>query len=96
MGSEIFFDNKKYISAKEAGRLTKYSQDYIGQLCRQRKVDSRRVGRIWYISEESMLNYKSFFEQETFPPKNSSEIASDCKINTGHLMEGNNFSPSYP
>ena len=58
--SLYFGDDKKYISAKEASLLTGYSQDYIGQLARANKIDSRRVNRIWYVSEESILNYKNF------------------------------------
>ncbi|MBA3733088.1 tail fiber domain-containing protein [Patescibacteria group bacterium] len=59
MNSELFFDNKKFISTKEVSTLTGYSQDYIGQLSRSKKVDSRRIGRVWYISEESILKYKN-------------------------------------
>src|SRR5581483_11805977 len=57
MNPELFFDNKKYISARLASQVTGYSQDYIGQLCRQRKVDRRRIGRQWYVSEQSILNF---------------------------------------
>ncbi|MDQ5949331.1 MAG: trimeric autotransporter adhesin, partial [Patescibacteria group bacterium] len=60
MSSGLFFDNKKYISAKEASLLTSYSKDYIGQLCRADKIDCKQIGRIWYVSEESILNYKNF------------------------------------
>ena len=60
MSSGLFFDNKKYISAKEASLLISYSKDYIGQLCRADKVDCKQIGRIWYVSEESILNYKNF------------------------------------
>src|SRR3989338_1735979 len=56
MKSGLVFDNKKYISAREASALTGYSQDYVGQLCRQRKVEAKRIGRIWYVSEDSILN----------------------------------------
>ena len=59
MVSELFFDNKKYITVKDAARLTAYSKDYVGQLCRHNKVDSRRVGHTWYVGEESLLAYKS-------------------------------------
>jgi hypothetical protein len=55
-----FGDNKKYISAKKASLLTGYSQDYIGQLARGNKIDSKRIGRVWYVSEESILNYQNF------------------------------------
>jgi hypothetical protein len=59
MVSDIFFENKKYFSVKDASALTGYSKDYIGQLCRSNKIVSRRVGRVWYVEEESLLVYKN-------------------------------------
>ena len=59
MNSEVFFENKKYISAKQAGKVTGYSQDYVGQLCRTGKLDAKRIGRVWYIFEDSILNHKN-------------------------------------
>ena len=59
MVSEIFFENKKYFSVKDASSLTGYSKDYIGQLCRSNKIISRRIGRVWYVEEDSLLNYKN-------------------------------------
>jgi hypothetical protein len=58
MSSALFFENKKYISAKDASALTGYSQDYVGQLSRGNKVDSKKIGKVWYVNEESILNYK--------------------------------------
>ncbi|HEY0220779.1 MAG TPA: helix-turn-helix domain-containing protein, partial [Candidatus Paceibacterota bacterium] len=59
MGSDLFFENKKYISAKDAAALTSYSKDYVGQLCRAGKVEAKRIGHTWYVSEDSILAYKS-------------------------------------
>ncbi|MCX6701850.1 MAG: hypothetical protein NTX96_01485, partial [Candidatus Zambryskibacteria bacterium] len=59
MSSDLFFENKKYISAKIAASLSGYSKDYIGQLCRGNKIGSRRVGHVWYVSEEALLKYKN-------------------------------------
>ena len=58
MNSEVFFNNQKYISAKEAGFLTGYSKDYIGRLCREGIVVSKRIGKAWYVEENSLLDYK--------------------------------------
>ena len=57
MNPSLFFDNKKYISTKEASSKTGYSQDYIGQLVRKGKIDSKKIGRTWYVQEDSILNY---------------------------------------
>ncbi len=59
MNSDLFFENKKYIPAKDASRLTGYSKDYIGQLCRGGKVLSKKIGATWYVGEESLLEYKN-------------------------------------
>jgi hypothetical protein len=78
VSSELFFENKKYISAKDASALTGYSKDYIGQLSRQNKIDSRKIGKVWYVSEESLLNYKNLpTESSLDPKKNSPEIPSE-------------------
>ncbi len=55
---ELIFNNKKYISSKRAGQLTGYTTDYVGQLCRDEKVDARLVGRNWYIEECSIVEHK--------------------------------------
>ena len=51
--------DEKYISSKQAAKITGYSSDYVGQLCRLGKVRSKRIGRDWMISESSILNYKN-------------------------------------
>ncbi|MDP3784669.1 MAG: hypothetical protein Q8R12_01160, partial [bacterium] len=51
--------DEKYISSKQAAKMTGYSSDYVGQLCRLGKVRSKRIGRDWMISERSILNYKN-------------------------------------
>ncbi|MBI5126410.1 MAG: hypothetical protein HZA80_01435 [Candidatus Taylorbacteria bacterium] len=58
MHPEFIFEGKKYISAKSASLLTGYTSDYIGQLCRGSKIDSRRVGRVWFVAEQDILNYE--------------------------------------
>ncbi|MSU45515.1 MAG: hypothetical protein EXS47_02730, partial [Candidatus Zambryskibacteria bacterium] len=59
MNSEVYFEGKKYISIKEASALTSYSKDYIGQLSRQGKVTSKRLGKKWFVEAASLLDYKN-------------------------------------
>ncbi|MFZ3020018.1 MAG: helix-turn-helix domain-containing protein [Minisyncoccia bacterium] len=54
MNSELFFEGKKYISSKRASKISRYNQDYIGQLIRDSKLDAKRVGRSWFVSQESL------------------------------------------
>ena len=49
---------EKYLSASEAARLCNYHRIYVGQLCRGGKIDCKKFGTDWMVSEESILNYK--------------------------------------
>ena len=55
---KISFGNREYVKASEAAKRFKYTQDYIGQLCRGDKVDARLVGRVWYVNLESITEYR--------------------------------------
>lgn len=59
MGNEIFFEGKKYISAKRGSQICGYNSDYIGQLCRKGELECKRVGRGWFVTEESLKNHQS-------------------------------------
>jgi len=54
----ISIDSEKYVKATDIARELGYTADYVGQLCRARKVDSQLVGRSWYVSEDSIRSYK--------------------------------------
>lgn len=66
MSSDLQFDGKGYISSRRAAELCGYTQDYVGQLIRNKKIDARRVGRSWFVSEESILAYHSAPENMLF------------------------------
>jgi hypothetical protein len=69
MNGELFFDGKKYISSKRAAQISGYANDYIGQLCRGEKLESRMIGRSWYVSLDSLVSYKKFAQNETLQIK---------------------------
>ncbi len=99
MNSAIFFDNRKYISAKDASTLTGYSKDYIGQLCRGNKVDCKRIGKIWYVEENSLLNYINLPSQSyktnfvsTQINKNITSVVSPRKSTVTPSKDNNFFS----
>ncbi len=48
---ELILDDKKYLSSKRAAKVTGYAKDYVGQLCREGRVEARLVGRNWYLPE---------------------------------------------
>jgi hypothetical protein len=54
----LMLEGTQYISSKRAADLTDYTKDYVGQLCRAKKVDAHLIGRNWYVSEEGILAHK--------------------------------------
>lgn len=59
MNNDLYFDGKKYISSSRAAKISGYVNDYIGQLCRDGKLECRMVGRSWYVSLESLVAHKN-------------------------------------
>ncbi|MEA2715144.1 MAG: hypothetical protein QOG91_172, partial [Candidatus Parcubacteria bacterium] len=57
MNDSFKIEGRYYISAKRASEISDYSADYVGQLCRGKKVDCRRIGRSWYVTEESLNHH---------------------------------------
>lgn len=55
---KITFGNKEYKKASEIAKQFRYTQDYVGQLCRSGKVDARLVGRVWYVEPTSVQAYR--------------------------------------
>jgi len=55
---KISFGNKEYVKASEIAKRFRYTQDYVGQLCRNKKVDARLVGRTWYVEADSVAEYR--------------------------------------
>jgi len=61
---EILIGEKKYVSSKQAAKVTGYAKDYIGQLCREGRVPARLVGRSWYVLETAIHDHR-FGDQKT-------------------------------
>lgn len=61
---ELIFAGNKYISSKRASKVTGYTTDYIGQICRADKIECRLVGRNWYIKEKDLEKNKKSFKKE--------------------------------
>ena len=92
---ELTIDGKVYVSSKRAAALSGYAKDYIGQLCREGRVDSKLVGRSWYVYEPSIREHR--FSDERLKGKNDKEIVEEIK---GQASENTNIQavwerPSY-
>ncbi len=84
---EIILNGKKYISSKRAAKLTGYTNDYVGQLCRGEKIQSRMVGRTRFVNKSSLLDYSKKLkgnEKQVSPEKN---IFSDSKESLKKILE---------
>ncbi len=55
---ELIIDEEKYISSKHAAKITGYAKDYVGQLCREGRIEARLVGRSWYVLESSVREHR--------------------------------------
>ena len=62
MEESLIHNGKKFISSRQAASRTGYATDYIGQLCRAKKVESVLIGRTWYVDENSILKHKENFQ----------------------------------
>jgi hypothetical protein len=72
--NELTLDGKLYVSSKRAAEMTGYAKDYVGQLCREGRVEARLVGRNWYI-------LKSAIEKHRFAGEDAA-ILSDSGLET--------------
>lgn len=61
----VEFNGVEYLKASVAARQFRYTQDYIGQLCRGKKIDARLVGRTWFVNPDSIKAHKSSRHQKT-------------------------------
>ena len=92
MDKVLKFDGKKYISAKLAAEITGYTSDYVGQLCRGKKINSRLVGRSWYVLEKDLLDHKSSHHAENSKNKKSSK-ETETEISKSKSVSVKNPSP---
>src|SRR3989344_5429556 len=63
MSDEIFFDGNRYISAGEAASQADLTRDYLARLCKERKILGRRIGKQWYVNQDSL---RSFILEQSF------------------------------
>ena len=54
----VVLDGVEYVKASVIAREFKYTSDYVGQLCRSRKIDARLVGRSWFVNPTSLRAHK--------------------------------------
>jgi|GEM_PF-2189397 len=55
---ELEIDGKKFVKSRDAAKKTGYTTDYIGQLCREKEINARMVGRSWYVDLDDVVAHK--------------------------------------
>lgn len=55
---KVSVEGKEYVKAASVARELGYTRDYIGQLCRAKKIDAQLVGRSWYVYVPSLEAHK--------------------------------------
>lgn len=70
----VIFDGKEYTKASVLAEKFRYTSDYLGQLCRGKKVDARLVGRAWYVNLESLEQHRAA-RYKTQDKENPAEIS---------------------
>lgn len=78
---EITIGDKIYISSKRAAKITGYAKDYVGQLCREGRVEAKLVGRNWYVLESSIREHR-FGKEEIAPEQPKKEVGAPDLIQT--------------
>lgn len=81
---ELEISGKRYISTRRAAREHGYHSDYMGQLVRSKKVAGQKVGRSWYIEEESL---KVYLGKAPAPVQKSVEPASEPVVEPVAIVE---------
>lgn len=56
--SSVTIGGVEYLPASKLAKEHRYTTDYIGQLCRSKKVDAQLVGRTWYVNPMSLDSHK--------------------------------------
>lgn len=52
-------DLSNIIGTTEAAEILNLSPDHVKLLCRQGKIESKRIGKTWIINKNSLANFKS-------------------------------------
>jgi len=54
---EIYISGACYLPARNIARQHGYVRDYVTRLCREGKVQGRRLGTLWYVNTDSFAAF---------------------------------------
>lgn len=76
----VTIEGVEYLAASALAKQFRYTTDYIGQLCRAKKVDARLVGRTWYVNPLSLTKHKTARYKKVLPAEKNSEISNEITL----------------
>ncbi len=76
----VVFDGVTYVKASVAAKSFRYTSDYIGQLCRGKKVDARLVGRTWFVNLDSIKEHKQNKNKPSSSEIETLDVANEIKV----------------
>ena len=79
--------NKKYITLAQAAKTSPYSQEYLSLLARQGKLQAKKFGRNWYITESALNDYLNNQGLKIVLPKHLFNTADKGKITQAILAQ---------
>lgn len=91
---ELVIEGERYVSTKQAARLTGYAKDYVGQLCREGRVPARHVGRSWYVQEAAIKQHR-FGSDEAGAEKETEKTAQEMPQNNRRVVDATWSAPRY-
>lgn len=74
----VDFNGVSYTKASVVAKNFRYTADYLGQLCRAKKVDARLVGRTWFVNSDSVVAHR----KKKFAKTNGAKKTKDLGIDT--------------
>lgn len=76
----VTIEGVEYIAASALAKQFRYTSDYIGQLCRVKKVDAKLLGRTWYVNPLSLTKHKKAKYKKVLPAEKTTEIIKDITL----------------
>lgn len=76
----ISIDGIKYKKASLVAKQFKYTADYVGQLCRGKKIDAKLVGRTWYVNPLSLTEHKEHKNNKTSSDENLTNLGYESTV----------------
>ncbi len=78
MNNVLFFENKQFITSRDAALNSGYTIDYISRLCRSKKIEGKLIGKTWYVGLESLQDFLE--EQGKIKSQKAVQLSEERKL----------------